>query len=249
MPMPWLWRSDWKQVKRARMTESTGIEKLIRSCLVAFGGYSPSKSPDTLEGKVEVPVENIIKLDANENPYGCSPKVQQALATYPCLNIYPDAGQTELRKLLAGYTGVGAEHIVASNGSDQLIDLILRLFVEPGDEVINCAPSFEMFRFGTELCEGSLVEVPRDENYAVSVKAVKAAIGKKTKIMFLANPNNPTGTIMPQPDILEILDTGLPVVVDEAYYEFSGETVVPLISRYKNLMVLRTSANGQGWLV
>ncbi len=228
------------------MSEEAGIERLIRSNLVTFGGYAASKSPETLEGKVEVPVESIIKLDANENPYGCSPRVNQALSTYPHLNVYPDSGQTQLRKLLQGYTGVSAEHIVASSGSSQLIDLVLRLFVEPGDEVIYCVPTFAMYRFYTELCGGTLVEVPRDENFAVNVNAVKAAIGKKTKIILLANPNNPTGTIMPQSDILEILDTGLPVVVDEAYYEFSGETVVPLISQYKNLMVLRTFSKWAG---
>jgi len=225
---------------------SAGIEKLIRSDLVTFGGYSASKSPETLEGEVEVPVESIIKLDGNENPYGCSPRVNQALSTYPQLNIYPDSGQTQLRKLLQGYTGVSAEHIVASSGSDQLIDLILRLFIEPGDEVINCIPTFDMFRFSTEMCNGKLVEVPRDENFAVNVDAVKAAIDKKTKVIFLANPNNPTGTIMPQSDILEILDTGLPVLVDEAYYEFSGETVAPMVSQYKNLMVLRTFSKWAG---
>jgi histidinol-phosphate aminotransferase len=228
------------------MKESGGIEKLIRPCLVAFGGYSPCKSPETLAGKVEVPVESIIKLDANENPYGCSPRVQQALAACPDVNIYPDAGQTEIRKLLAEYTGVGTEHIVGSNGSDQLIDLILRLFIGPGDEIINCIPTFEMFRFSSELCDGSLVEIPRDENFAVDVKAVRAAIGKRTKIIFLANPNNPTGTIIPQADIVKILDTRLPVVVDEAYYEFSGETVVPLINQYKNMMVLRTFSKWAG---
>jgi histidinol-phosphate aminotransferase len=228
------------------MAESSGIDRLIRPCLVAFGGYSASKSPETLAGKVEVPVESIIKLDANENPYGCSPKVQQALSRYPYLNIYPDAGQTELRKWLAGYTGVGAEHIVASNGSDQLIDLVLRLFLEPGDEVINCIPTFAMFGFSTGLCAGSLVEVPRDDDFAISITALKAAISKRTKIIFLANPNNPTGTIMPQSDILEVLDTGLPVIVDEAYYEFSGQTVVPFIGRYNNLMVLRTFSKWAG---
>ena len=228
------------------MAESSGIDRLIRPCLVAFGGYSASKSPETLAGKVEVPVESIIKLDANENPYGCSPKVQQALARYPYLNIYPDAGQTELRKWLAGYTGVGAEHIVASNGSDQLIDLVLRLFLEPGDEVINCIPTFAMFGFSTGLCAGSLVEVPRDDDFAINITALKAAISKRTKIIFLANPNNPTGTIIPQSDILEVLDTGLPVIVDEAYYEFSGQTVVPFIGRYENLMVLRTFSKWAG---
>lgn len=228
------------------MFENAGIGKLVRSRLTVFGSYSPCQCPQMLEGKFEVPAENIIKLDANENPYGCSPRVLQTLAGYPYLNIYPDAEQTELRGLLSGYTGVGAEHIVAGNGSDQLIDLILRLFIEPGDEVINCVPSFEMFRFSTELCDGSLVEVPRDKNFAVDVKTVKAAAGKKTKLIFLANPNNPTGTITPRPDIVEVLDTGLPVVVDEAYYEFSGETVVPLMGRYDNLMVLRTFSKWAG---
>ena len=228
------------------MSEDAGMERLIRSDLVNFGGYSASTSPETLEGKVEVPVEGIIKLDANENPYGCSPRVSQALATYPYLNIYPDAGQTRLRGLLQEYTGIGAGYIVAGSGSDQLIDLVLRLFLEPGDEVINCIPTFAMFQFSTELCGGKLVEVPRDENFAVDVTAVKAAITNKTKIIIVANPNNPTGTIMPQPDILEIVNTGLPVVVDEAYYEFSRATVAPLLTQYKNLMVLRTFSKWAG---
>ncbi len=223
-----------------------GIEKLIRSDLVTFGGYSAAKSPETLEGKIEVPVESIIKLDANENPYGCSPRVNKALATYPYLSIYPDAGQTELRKLLEGYTGISAEHIVAGSGSDELIDLTLRLFVGVGDEVINCVPTFDMFRFGTKMCGGTLVEVPRDENFVVKVNAVKAAISRKTKIILLANPNNPTGTIIPRHDIMEILDTRLPVVVDEAYYEFSEQTVAPLVSQYENLMVLRTFSKWAG---
>lgn len=228
------------------MLRNKGIERFIRSDLVTFGGYAAHTSPETLEGKVEVPVENIIKLDANENPYGCSPRVRQALAACPYLNIYPDSGQTELRKLLQGYSGVGAEHIVVGSGSGDLIDLVLRLFVGPGDEVINCIPTFDLFRFGTEMCHGKLVEVLRDENFAVNVTAVKAAITKKTKMIFIVSPNNPTGTVTPQPDSLELVDTGLPVLVDEAYYEFSGETVVPLVSQYGNLMVLRTFSKWAG---
>jgi len=208
------------------MPEDAGIEKLIRPDLATFGAYTPCKSPETLLGKVEVPVE--------------------ALANYPYLNIYPDAGQTELRKLLQEYTGIGAEHIVAGSGSDDLIELVLRLFITPGDEVINCVPTFDMFRFCTEMYRGTLVEVARDENFAVRVKAVKAAISDRTKIIPLVNPNSPTGTIIPQKDILEILDTGLPVLVDEAYYEFSGETVAPLVSQYQNLMVLRTFSKWAG---
>lgn len=228
------------------MTEKTGIEKFIRPNLASFGGYSAATSPETLEGKVTVPVESIIKLDANENPYGCSPRVNQALATYPDFNIYPDDGQTRLRKLLGGYTGVAARHIVAGGGSNQLIDLILRLFISAGDEVINCVPTFGIYRFSAELCGGSLVEVPRKVNFAVNVRALKAAITQKTKIIFLANPNNPTGTLIPRSDMLEILDTGVPVVIDEAYYEFSRETVAPLVSQHSNLMVLRTFSKWAG---
>jgi len=228
------------------VSEGEGIEKLIRRDLVDFGGYAASKSPDTLVGKIEVPVEAVIKLDANENPYGCSPRVNQALAACINISIYPDSGQMELRGLLAGYSGVGFEHIVASAGSDQLIDLLLRLFVEPGDEVINCIPTFAMFRFFIELCGGTPVDVPRDENFAVRVDAVKAAITKRTKLILLATPNNPTGTIMPREDILAILDTGVPVLVDEAYYEFTGETVASLVGQYKNLMVLRTFSKWAG---
>ena len=225
---------------------SKGIDRLIRPDLITFSGYSASTSPETLTGKVEVPVESIIKLDANENPYGCSPRVNQALATCSYLNIYPDDGQTRLRKLLEEYTGIDAGHIVAGSGSNQLIDLVLRLLITNGDEVINCVPTFGIYSFSTKLCGGALVEVPRDENFAVNVGAVKAAINKKTKMVFLANPNSPTGNVTSQKDILEIVDTGVPVLVDEAYYEFSGETVAPLVNQYENLMVLRTFSKWAG---
>ncbi len=228
------------------MSEEAGIERFIRPDLAAFTSYPASTSPETLEGKIEVPVESIIKLDANENPYGCSPRVSQALAIYSHFNIYPDNGQAILRESLAGYTGIDAKQIVAGSGGDQIIDLVLRLFVAPGDEVTNCVPSFEMYRFTTGVCGGTLVEVPRGKDFAIKVNKVKAAIGAKTKIILLANPNNPTGTLTPQRDILEIAKTGLPVLVDEAYYEFSGETVAPLVGKYENLMVLRTFSKWAG---
>ncbi len=225
---------------------SGGMEKLIRPDLAAFAGYSAATSPDILDGKVDVPIENIIKLDANENPYGCSPRVNQALADYPNLHIYPDDGQTRLRELLAEYAGIDTRYIVAGGGSNQLIDLVLRLFISPGDEVISCAPTFGIYSFSTKLCAGSLVEVPRDENFAVNISAVKAAITKRTKVICLANPNNPTGTVIPRPDILEILDTGLPLLLDEAYYEFCGETLVPQVGFSENLMILRTFSKWAG---
>jgi histidinol-phosphate aminotransferase len=228
------------------VTDSAGIERLIRPDLVGFTGYSASTSPDTLAGKVDVPPEGIVKMNANENPYGCSPRVLKALAAAPNLNIYPDDGQQELRRRLSVYTGAPAEYIVAGHGSNSLIDLLVRLFIGPGDEVINCPPTFDIYRFSTEICGGNVVNVARDNDFAVSVSAVKKAISPKTKLIFLATPNNPTGNVVPQSDLLEIFETGLPVVVDEAYYEFSGETVMPYCEKYKNLIVLRSFSKWAG---
>jgi histidinol-phosphate aminotransferase len=135
---------------------------------------------------------------------------------------------------------------VAGSGSGDLIDLILRLLLKPGDEVIACVPAFSMFRFSTRMYRGKLIEVSRDKDFAVSASAVKAAISKRTKIILLDNPNNPTGNLTSRDDILEIVDTGLPVLVDEAYVEFAGETVASLVGGYQNLTVLRTFSKWAG---
>jgi histidinol-phosphate aminotransferase len=228
------------------VTDSEGIKKFIRPHLLGFAGYSASTSPDTLEGKIDVPLGDVIKMNANENPYGCSPRVLEALAKCDHFHIYPDDGQQELRKQLAQYAGAPAARIIAGHGSNTLIDLIVRLFVGPGDEVINCVPTFDIYRFSTEICGGTLVNLNRDENYAIDVKKVLVSINRKTKLVFLATPNNPTGNVIPRQDILRIIATGIPVVVDEAYYEFSGETMMGDIDKYPNLIVLRSFSKWAG---
>ena len=144
------------------------------------------------------------------------------------------------------YTGADAGCIVAATGSGELLDDVLCLFIEPGDEVINCIPTFDMYRIRTLINKGKLVNIPRDKDFSVDVSAVKAAVTPKTKIIILTNPNNPTGTVTPKSDILDLVATGVPILVDEAYYEFCGETVAPLVSQYKNLMVLRTFSKWAG---
>jgi histidinol-phosphate aminotransferase len=222
------------------------IERLVRIDMSRFGAYSAAKSPDVISQKTGIPESEIIKLDANENPYGCSPEVRKALAAYPYLHIYPDSNQTELRKCLAEYTGLGTEYLVAGNGSDELIDLLLRLFLAPGEEAIVNVPTFDMYRFCTEVCRGVVVNVLRKKNFEVDIEAVKRAVTSKTRIIFVTSPNNPTGTLISREDILELVKTGLPLVVDEAYFEFSGQTVAPLVMDYPNLMVLRTFSKWAG---
>ena len=228
------------------MADYDSIEKYICPHLKGFTGYSASTSPETLKGKVDVPLDKLVKMNANENPYGCSPRVTEALAACKTFNIYPDDGQQELRKMLADYAGVSPDCAVAGHGSNTLIDAIVRLFVSPGDEVINSVPTFDIYRFSTEICGGTVVNVNRDDNFAINLQEIKSAISKKTKLIFLATPNNPTGNVIPHQDIIDIIETGLPVVVDEAYYEFSRETVMTLAEKYSNLIVLRSFSKWAG---
>jgi histidinol-phosphate aminotransferase len=216
-----------------------GIEKFVRPELACFTGYSACKSPDAFKGSV-------VKLDANENNYGASPRVQKALAAFQGYHIYPDAAQCEIRSALADYTGAGIEHIVAGSGSDQLIDILIRLFCSPGDEIINLPPTFAMFKFYADLQGARVVNVPRDADYGIDVPGIKKAVSARTKLIFIANPNNPTGTITPEKLILEVLELGLPTVVDEAYYEFTGKTFVSKVGKLPNLMVLRTFSKWAG---
>jgi histidinol-phosphate aminotransferase len=228
------------------VTESEGIERYIQPHLKGFSGYSASTSPDTLKGKVDVSLDKIVKMNANENPYGCSPKVIKAFSRATNFNIYPDDGQQELRKLIGEYAKVPPQCVVAGHGSNTLIDFLVRLFVGPGDEVINSVPTFDIYRFSTQICGGNIVNIPRDDKFNINPDAMLAAITAKTKLIFLATPNNPTGNATPREQIIALIKTGLPVVVDEAYYEFSGETVMPLTNEYKNLIVLRSFSKWAG---
>jgi histidinol-phosphate aminotransferase len=225
---------------------SESIQRFVRIDMSRFGAYSACKSPDVIARKLGIPESEIIKLDANENPYGCSPKVRAALEKYPYFHIYPDSAQTELLEDISKYVGLDKEYVVAGNGSDELIDLLLRLLVSPGEEVITTVPTFDMYRFCTQVCCGKVVEVIRSKDFVVDVAAIKRAITSRTRLIFITNPNNPTGTMTPEEDILELAATGVPLVVDEAYYEFCGQTAASLVPKYPNLIVLRTFSKWAG---
>jgi histidinol-phosphate aminotransferase len=223
-----------------------GVERLIRGSLSGIEPYEPIVPLEVLSERCGVTVDRLIKLDGNENPYGCSPRVRRALAKYHFYHIYPDPLHREIMGPLEEYVGVSGKHIVAGSGSDELIDLVLRLFLEPGDKVIDCVPTFGMYSFSTAVCGGETVTVPRSDTYEVDIEGVKSAIDKRTKVIFIASPNNPTGNATSQSNILKLVETGVVVVVDEAYYEFCGQTVAPLVPRYSNLVVLRSFSKWAG---
>jgi histidinol-phosphate aminotransferase len=112
--------------------------------------------------------------------------------------------------------------------------------------VINCVPTFGIYSFSTELCAGKLVSVPRDAHFGVDLHAAKSAITPRTRVICLSNPNNPTGNSTPPEDIFELLDTGIPLLLDEAYFEFSGQTLAGLVGKRDNLMILRTFSKWAG---
>lgn len=219
----------------------------VRPELIKLAGYVPIEPVEVLGLRAGMKPEEIIKLDGNENPYGCSPALNEALANYPYFSIYPDPWQREVRDALAKYTGISSDCIVAGSGSDELIDLILRLFLRDGESVINCTPTFGMYPFNTELCGGQVIDIPRKDDFSLDMDLIKEAIDKKTKLIFLASPNNPTGNIVPQAQVKELLEKDFIVVVDEAYFEFSNcATVASLISQHDNLIVLRTFSKWAG---
>jgi len=228
------------------MLNAKDVENMMRRCLKGTKAYTPVDPAEVLSGRTEVPREQTAKLDGNENPYGCSPRVQKALAEYKDYNRYPDPDQREVRKALAKYTGMEADSIVAGAGSDDLIDIILRLFIEPGDKVINCPPTFGMYPFCTEIAGGTVVKVPRKADFSLDLPAIKKAVDTKTKVIFIASPNNPSGNQASEAEIKELLALDLIVVVDEAYVEFSGNSLIQLVPRYANLIVLRTFSKWAG---
>jgi histidinol-phosphate aminotransferase len=228
------------------MNVSENIRKLMRPEIKALAGYIPIEPPDILSQRSDIAPKSIIKLDGNENPYGCSDKVRKALATYINYHIYPDPEQRELRKALEVYTGFKLGNILAGAGSDELIDLVLRLLIEPGNKVINSPPTFGMYKFCTEICGGEIVNIPRKQDFSIDVTAVKEAIDEKTKAIFIASPNNPSANLTTESEIRDLLNSSILVVVDEAYAEFSGTTVSNLVPEYSNLIVLRTFSKWAG---
>ena len=225
----------------------SNTEDLIRQHLKEIDPYEPIIPPEELARRFDIPSENIIKLDGNENLYGCSPRAKKALANYSQYHIYPDPEQRELRKALSSYIRIGMENIMIGSGSDEYIDLVLRLFIEPGDEVINCPPTFGMYPFHTGVCGGRLIEIQRRADFTLDIAAIKRVINERTKVIFLASPNNPTGNTIPREEVIELLKEGKILVIDEAYQEFSNAvSAIDLISRYDNLIVLRTFSKWAG---
>ncbi|KAL3684157.1 hypothetical protein R1sor_002179 [Riccia sorocarpa] len=226
---------------------SSGVN-FIRPHLRTLAPYTPIEPFEILSARLGRAPHEIIKLDANENPYGPPPEVMEALGKMQFPNIYPDPESRRLRAALAEDSGLGAEHILVGCGADELIDLIMRCTLEQSDVVLDCPPTFTMYAFDTAVNGAELVKVPRKKDFSLDMPAVLAAIEKhKPKIIFLTSPNNPDGSLIKEEELLEILNQDLLVVLDEAYIEFAGEpSRMTWVKEYENLIVLRTFSKRAG---
>jgi histidinol-phosphate aminotransferase len=223
------------------------IAALIRSDIERLEPYTPIVPFEALSERLGIAPEAIVKLDANENPYGPSPRAIEAVARYPYYAIYPDPDQTLLRRALSTYVGQPVARILCGNGSDEIIDLLMRLFVEPGDAVLEAPPTFGMYSFNTGVVGGRIVDVPRDDAFGIDVEAIADAVAAShAKLVFLPSPNNPDGSSLPRHALRQLLELPAVIVVDEAYAEFSGESAIDLVGTVPNLVVLRTFSKWAG---
>ncbi|MCH8206623.1 MAG: histidinol-phosphate transaminase [Chloroflexi bacterium] len=221
------------------------VDGLVRKHLARTGTFASVDPPEVLAERAGIPHDKIIRLNANENPYGTSPAVARALADSQ-LHVYPDPLQRKVRRALAGYTDTDEANIVCGAGSGELIDLLFRVFVDPGDAIVVCDPTFGMYSFCAGVAGARVKSVPRDGQFAIDVRAVEEAIDARTKLIFINSPNNPTGNLASDAQVRSLLQTRRMVVVDEAYYEFCGKTFAGLIDGYENLVVLRTMSKWAG---
>jgi histidinol-phosphate aminotransferase len=222
---------------------------LLRRDIYKMKEYAPIEPFEVLSARLGLPPERIIKLDGNENPYGPSPRALAALANYRHYHIYPDPQHTLLREAVQDYIRVDKAHIMFGNGSDELIDLIMRLFLGPGEAIINCPPTFGMYSFDAAICGAQVVQVPRRADFSLDVEGIRRRALEKSpvkKLLFVNSPNNPDGSVTPREALLQLLELPLVVVVDEAYAEFSGTSVVGLVPKHPNLIVLRTFSKWAG---
>jgi histidinol-phosphate aminotransferase len=228
------------------MAGRKGPLDFVRPHLLTLAPYEAVDPPDVLADKAGMPEEQTAKLNGNENPYGPSPRVNEMLASVNRMHIYPDPGQVAMRTALSAFLGVPKEQIVVGNGSDEIIDLVFRCVLDPGDAVINCEPTFGMYEFTAHVCGGRTITVERDEQFAVDIDGVLAAVGDRTKIVAIASPNNPSGNRTPIADIERLLAADILVLMDEAYIEFGGESMASYVAEHPNLIVLRTFSKWGG---
>ncbi len=186
----------------------------------------------------------IIRMDTNTSPF--LPKsvvaISKKLTRIP-VNEYPDTSYFELRNAFSSYCGMSADNFVVTNGADEALDIISKTVVEPNDEVMIPTPTYSMFRIVSEIMGAKVVAIRRKPDFKLDIEEIRKRKTGRTKIIFLCSPNNPTGNSVSHEEMKSIIEScgeDVAVVVDEAYFEFSGHTISDLALTHDNVLVVRT---------
>ncbi len=226
------------------------IEKLVRKEILNFQPYIPGKPIEELRRELKIKGE-IIKLASNENPVGPSSEVIRVIKnSAKNVHIYPDGSCFNLRKLLAKKHEVNQQEIIIGSGTDELIELIGKTFFNPDDEIIVSEHAFIRYKMAAELMGSKVISVPM-KNFKHDLNKMAKSVTSKTKAIFIANPNNPTGTYNTKQEVEDFLNllityrSSLITIFDEAYYEYARverdyPETINFYRKYKNIIILRT---------
>ena len=215
-----------------------------RDILSMFEPYAWEAPTAEIATSLGVNPRSIMRMDTNTSPY--IPRDALLALSRKLLkmrvNEYPDTSYVDLRKSLAVYCKKNIDNLVVTNGADEALDIIAKTLLDPNDEVIIPTPTYSMFRVTSEIAGAKPIFVPRTGTFELDISSIKRRISDRTKIIFLCNPNNPTGNPLPKDDLQTLLETkgNHTIVIDEAYFEFSGKTIADLITKYDNLLIVRT---------
>ena len=213
---------------------------LIRADFRSLMEYSPVKPLEVVAAEIGLPIAELSKLNANENLYGPLPEARDALRS-TVMHIYPDPDQHALRNAISAYTGFAFDQLLAGAGSDETIDILMRV-VDP-KAIVTTSPTFPMYSFFARIQKTRVIDVPLGPAPAwpVDVDGIIRAIREGgASIVFLVSPNNPTGTLVSNATISRLCAENALIVVDEAYAEFADASAFPLIPQHNNLIVMRT---------
>jgi histidinol-phosphate aminotransferase len=222
--------------------------KLVK--LQAIDCYSAGATPEGLARQIGVDQSKIVKLNFNENLFvdrARQTALMKELAEEIDLRMYPEDEEVKLREKLTGYIGVPADYLVVGNAGDELLDRMIRLFIEKDDAAVSFAPSFAIPRLCVKRQEGEYITVPLKSDFQLAVEAMLSKFSDKTRLLYLCSPNNPTSNQM-KPEDIEQLAKAFPgvVILDEAYGEFADYSFVPRIREFPNMIILRTFSKAFG---
>jgi len=217
-----------------------------RACVANIKPYVPGRPIDEVER--ELGIKNIVKIASNENPLGPSIEAVRAMKREAAkVNIYPDGSTYHLRNALADYLQVDSSKIIVTNGSEQLIYFLSAVYLDPGDEIIMGDPSFSVYLIAAQIMNAEAFLVPLDKDYKHDLKAMQAKINSKTKMIYICNPNNPTGTVVSKKELdqfIAAISEDILIILDEAYFEYADEDKqidgISYLVNHKNVIVLRT---------